>query len=112
MGQEDLAEINISATPDEQVMTLASLTRDCGLDGVVCSARETPELRKALGSDFILVTPGIRPAGDSADDQKRIMTPARAMGSGSSYLVIGRPVTQAEDPTAKLRAIMDEIDAA
>ncbi len=112
MGQEDLAEINISATPDEQVMTLASLAEDCGLDGVVCSARETPDLRKALGSNFILVTPGIRPAGDSADDQKRIMTPAMAIASGSSYLVIGRPVTQAEDPTAKLRAIMAEITAA
>jgi orotidine-5'-phosphate decarboxylase len=112
MGQEDLAEININTTPDAQVMTLASLTRDCGLDGVVCSARETHELRKALGSDFILVTPGIRPAGDNVDDQKRIMTPAMAIASGSNYLVIGRPVTQAKDPTAKLRAIMDEINTA
>ncbi len=112
MGQEDLAEINIKTTPDAQVMTLASLTRDCGLDGVVCSARETHELRKALGSDFILVTPGIRPAGDNVDDQKRIMTPAMAIASGSNYLVIGRPVTQAKDPTAKLRAIMDEINTA
>jgi orotidine-5'-phosphate decarboxylase len=112
MGQEDLAEINIKTTPDAQVMTLASLTRDCGLDGVVCSARETHELRKALGSDFILVTPGIRPAGDNVDDQKRIMTPAMAIASGSNYLVIGRPVTQAKDPTAKLRAIMDEINIA
>ncbi len=112
MSQEDLAEINIKTTPDAQVMTLASLTRDCGLDGVVCSARETHELRKALGSDFILVTPGIRTAGDNVDDQKRIMTPAMAIASGSNYLVIGRPVTQAKDPTAKLRAIMDEINTA
>ena len=111
MGQEDLAEINIGATPDEQVMTLASLTKDCGLDGVVCSARETPELRKALGSNFILVTPGIRPAGDSADDQKRIMTPEDALKAGASYLVIGRPITQAADPIATLAEINQSLSA-
>lgn len=111
MGPEDLAEINIQASPEQQVMTLATLTRDCGLDGVVCSAQETPQLRQALGDDFILVTPGIRPAGDNADDQKRIMTPAAAIAGGSNYLVIGRPVTQAGDPTAKLRAIMIELNA-
>lgn len=109
MAAEDLKDINIKVTPEEQVMTLAALTRDCGLDGVVCSARETPVLRNALGAGFILVTPGIRPAGDSANDQKRVMTPAQAMASGSNFLVIGRPVTQAPDPTAKLRMIMDEI---
>lgn len=110
MGAEDLQEVNVLLSPDQQVMTLAKLAMDCDLDGVVCSARETPVLRDALGNDFALVTPGIRPAGDSADDQKRIMTPAEAMESGSHYLVIGRPVTQAKEPTAKLRAIMDEIN--
>ena len=109
MGKEDLAEINISVTPEQQVLTLANLTRECGLDGVVCSAKETPALRQAMGENFILVTPGIRPSGDSANDQKRIMTPAEAMASGSNYLVIGRPVTQAPDPTAKLRTIMEEL---
>lgn len=109
MGRDDLAEINIQVTPDQQVMTLATLARDCGLDGVVCSARETPELRLQLGENFVLVTPGIRPAGDSINDQKRVMTPAEAIANGSNYLVIGRPVTQAENPEAKLRAIMAEI---
>lgn len=111
MGSSDLHEINIPVSADEQVMTLATLTRDCGLDGVVCSAKETPILRSTLGDDLVLVTPGIRPAGDNANDQKRVMTPAEAMASGSNYLVIGRPVTQAADPTEKLRAIMEEISA-
>lgn len=109
MGEEDLGEINIHVSPEEQVMTLARLTADCGLDGVVCSARETRPLRESMGQDFALVTPGIRPAGDSANDQKRVMTPAEAIACGSNYLVIGRPVTQAEDPTAKLQMIMQEI---
>ena len=111
MGQEDLAEINVPLAPDAQVHALATLTKDCGLDGVVCSAKETPDLRQAMGDDFVLVTPGIRPAGDSANDQKRVMTPAQAIASGSNYLVIGRPVTQADDPAAKLQAIMAEIAA-
>jgi len=112
MGQKDLAEINVPVSPDEQVVALASLTRDSGLDGVVCSAKETTVLREKLGDDFLLVTPGIRPAGDSVNDQKRVMTPAQAIASGSNYLVIGRPVTQADDPTEKLRAIMAEIASA
>lgn len=110
MGDEDLSELNVSATSAEQVMTLATLSRDCGLDGVVCSARETPMLRQSLGEDFLLVTPGIRPAGDSADDQKRVLTPSEAVRDGSDFLVIGRPVTQAEDPSSKLQQIMAEIN--
>jgi len=110
MGAEDLAEVNVLVSPDEQVMTLARLTRNSGLDGVVCSARETAMLRKEMGEGFALVTPGIRPAGDSANDQKRVMTPAEAIANGSNYLVIGRPVTQADSPVAKLRQIMDEIE--
>ena len=110
MGEEDLREINIPVSPDAQVKTLARLSADCGIDGVVCSARETAVLHQEIGNDFLLVTPGIRPAGDSLDDQKRVMTPAEAIKSGSNYLVIGRPVTQAQDPTAKLRMIMDEIN--
>lgn len=110
MGDEDLRELNVSATSAEQVMTLATLSRDCGLDGVVCSARETSMLRHSLGEDFLLVTPGIRPAGDSTDDQKRVMTPSDAVRDGSDFLVIGRPVTQAEDPISKLQQIMSEIN--
>lgn len=109
LNARDLNEINIHVSPEEQVVTLAGLARDCGLDGVVCSAMETVMLRKEMGDAFVLVTPGIRPAGDSANDQKRVMTPGEAISSGSSYLVIGRPVTRAKDPIAKLREIMDEI---
>ena len=109
MGAEDLKEINVPVSPDDQVLALARLARDCHLDGVVCSARETGLLRQALGKDFTLVTPGIRPAGDNTNDQKRVMTPGEAIRSGSNYLVIGRPVTQADSPVDKLRQIMDEI---
>ena len=108
MGEEDLREINISVTPDDQVIALAKLTHDCGLDGVVCSAREAPILRKQF-DNFLLVTPGIRPAGDSTNDQKRVMTPVEAINNGSNYLVIGRPITQAVDPAQKLHMIMEEI---
>ncbi|QKI89138.1 orotidine-5'-phosphate decarboxylase [Thiomicrorhabdus xiamenensis] len=110
MQREDLAEIGLDIEPKEQVLRLAKLTQDSGLDGVVCSAQETAMLRKELGEDFCLVTPGIRPAGSAANDQKRIMTPADALKSGSSYLVIGRPITQAVDPIKALQSINDSLD--
>jgi len=109
MGSEDLAEIGIEDTPATQVLRLANLTRQCGLDGVVCSAQEVSELKNALGSDFTLVTPGIRPAGSDSGDQKRIMTPQQAMQSGSHYLVIGRPITQASQPHQVLESINREL---
>jgi len=113
MEAPDLAEIGLGGSPREHVLRLALLTRSCGLDGVVCSAQEAPELRAACGSNFALVTPGIRPASAAQDDQKRIMTPERAIAAGASYLVIGRPITQAPDPLAALSAINREItDAA
>jgi orotidine-5'-phosphate decarboxylase len=110
MTQQDLAEIGINATPAEMVKRLATLARDCGLDGVVCSAQESALLRKHCGSDFCLVTPGIRPAQTSLDDQSRVMTPYAAMEAGSSYLVIGRPITQAADPLRALLEINQELD--
>jgi orotidine-5'-phosphate decarboxylase len=109
MAQEDLADIGIQATPAEMVLRLATLTRDCGLDGVVCSAQEAAMLRKNCGTEFILVTPGIRPAQASLDDQSRVMTPQAALQAGSSYLVIGRPITQAADPLQALLNINKEI---
>lgn len=109
MTDTDLREVGIAAAPGEQVLRLACLTHDCGLDGVVCSAQEIDILRAAIGQQFLLVTPGIRPAGDLAGDQKRIETPGRALARGGSFLVIGRPVTQAKDPAGKLREIMAEI---
>jgi orotidine-5'-phosphate decarboxylase len=106
---QDLHDIGVESSTEQQVLRLAALAADCGLDGVVCSAREITPLRAALPADFLLVTPGIRPAGDSAGDQQRIETPAQALALGSSYLVIGRPITQAADPGRKLREILEEI---
>lgn len=105
MSQEDLGELGITRTVEEQVMLLASLAKSSGLKGVVCSAKEAKSLKAELGKEFCLVTPGIRPANASSDDQKRIMTPAEAIDAGSHYLVIGRPITKADDPLAALDAI-------
>jgi orotidine-5'-phosphate decarboxylase len=108
MGQEDLDGIGIEASPAQMVSRLAQLTRDCGLDGVVCSAQEAATLRQLGGKGFCLVTPGIRPANAAADDQSRIMTPRAALLAGASYLVIGRPITQAPDPLQALQDILNE----
>lgn len=105
MGQEDLNGLGIAKTLAEQVMALASLTQKSGLDGVVCSAWEAEQLKTNFGKDFKLITPGIRPAGASTDDQKRIMTPEQAMNVGVDYLVIGRPITKAADPQSVLQQI-------
>lgn len=108
MAQDDLHGIGINASPAQMVAHLARLAKDCGLDGVVCSAQEASLLRQQAGSDFCLVTPGIRPADASADDQSRIMTPRAALENGSSYLVIGRPITKAADPLEALKKIASE----
>ena len=102
MEQMDLAGIGLDITPQDQVKRLAQLTKNSGLDGVVCSAHESSMLKVDLGKEFKLVTPGIRPAGSDAGDQRRIMTPAEAMTAGSDYLVIGRPITQAQNPNQVL----------
>lgn len=112
LSSADLLEIGVNSTPEEQVLRLARLSRTSGLDGVVCSAREATALKGELGNDFVLVTPGIRPAGVAGNDQKRTMTPAQAISAGSHYLVIGRPVTQARDPVTVLTAINEEIATA
>jgi orotidine-5'-phosphate decarboxylase len=111
MGQEDLAQVGIGVEPQDQVARLARLAHEAGLDGVVCSAREAEALRQQLGADFLLVTPGIRLAGASSDDQKRILTPSQALAAGANYLVVGRPITQATDPVAALHNINLEIAA-
>ncbi len=112
MAQEDLHGIGLTATPAEMVSRLARLAKDSGLDGVVCSAQEASALRQQCGRDFCLVTPGIRPANAAANDQSRIMTPRAALEAGSNYLVIGRPITQATDPLAALKAISQDIGGA
>lgn len=105
MEDLDLLQIGINASPMEQVLRLAHLTQRAGLDGVVCSPQEVEILRNACGPDFKLVTPGIRPIGSDFGDQRRVMTPAAAIRSGSDYLVIGRPITQADNPADVLRSI-------
>jgi orotidine-5'-phosphate decarboxylase len=107
MEQSDLQDVGVAVEPAEQVRRLAQLTADSGLDGVVCSAQEASLLKGLLGPDFCLVTPGIRPAGSAAGDQRRVMTPRAALEAGSDYLVIGRPITQADDPAQ----IVAEINA-
>lgn len=109
MSKTDIHEIGLSGTPADNVNKLANLAQETGLDGVVCSPMEAQGLRNAMGVDFKLVTPGVRPAGTATNDQKRIMSPLDALRAGSSYLVIGRPITQADDPLAALRLINTEI---
>lgn len=106
MGREDLKDIGLDIEPNEHVKRLAQLTKDSGLDGVVCSAQEAKMLRESIGQDFALVTPGIRPEGSNADDQKRIVTPKQAMLDGSTHLVIGRPITKSENPRQTLKDIL------
>lgn len=105
MEKRDLSDVGLELEPREQVIRLAQLTQNCGLDGVVCSAQESTMLKEKLGQEFKLVTPGIRPAGSAASDQKRIMTPTEAIYAGSDYLVIGRPITQAKNPSKVLNEI-------
>jgi orotidine-5'-phosphate decarboxylase len=112
MDDAALREVGIEQSAQAQVIRLARLAQTSGLDGVVCSAQEAQSLRQLLGERFTLVTPGIRPAGADKGDQKRVMTPKMAIDSGASYLVIGRPITQAQDPLDVIRQITEEISPA
>jgi orotidine-5'-phosphate decarboxylase len=105
LADSDLREQGLTDTAGAQAVKLARMTAECGLDGVVCSAMEAPAMRAALGPEFKLVTPGIRPAGSAKDDQSRIITPDAAIANGADYLVVGRPITQAADPVAALAAV-------
>ncbi len=109
MGPREIEEVGLTGEAPYAVRRLAKLAQASGLDGVVCSAQEAAMLRAECGPHFCLVTPGIRPATASKDDQQRVMTPAAAVAAGADYLVIGRPVTQAKDPVATLAAINREI---
>ena len=107
-----LADLPMAGHPEGIARRLSILAKDCGLDGVVCSANDLAGIRAACGPGFFTVVPGIRPAGAAAGDQKRIATPASAIAAGADLLVIGRPVTAAPDPDAALDAILAEVAAA
>ncbi|MBB5315797.1 orotidine-5'-phosphate decarboxylase [Tunturibacter empetritectus] len=109
MDAAQLAGTGITASPADQVLRLARLATQSGIDGFVCSAEEVAAVRTATGPDTLLVIPGIRPAGTAIGDQKRIATPAQAIAAGASMLVVGRPITQAPNPAAAAQAILDEI---
>jgi len=109
MNGDDLRQIGLEVEPPVQVERLARLANEAGMDGVVCSAQEATLLRQAIGPDFLLVTPGIRPAGSELGDQSRVLTPSRAIAAGADYLVVGRPITQADDPVTTLQEINAEI---
>ena len=111
MGDDDLAGVGVPDTAANQVLRLAKLAKESGIDGVVCSALETKALRAQLGDDFKLVVPGIRPQWAAANDQKRIVTPSQAVALGADYLVIGRPITGANDPADAAKRIADELGA-
>lgn len=112
MNETGFADLGVQRSIAQQVKALAQLAKASGMDGVVCSAHEAAELKQTLGSDFCLVTPGVRPAGADNNDQKRVMTPAAAMQAGSHYVVVGRPISQANDPRVALALINAELGVA
>jgi orotidine-5'-phosphate decarboxylase len=112
LDQSDLTAVGVAQAPLDQVRRLAALARSSGMDGVICSPFEIAALRADCGPDFLLVVPGIRPAGAAVGDQKRVMTPGEAVAAGADHLVIGRPITEADDPRAAALAIAEEIAAA
>lgn len=109
LGEKDIAEVGFSGAPADNVIRLARLTADSALDGIVCSPLEAAEVRPLVAPEFLLVTPGVRPASAAQDDQKRVMTPLEALNNGADLLVIGRPITAADDPQASLNRIQQEI---
>ncbi len=109
MDNEQFADLNYKNTIAEQVISLAKLAKEAGMDGVVASPQEASAIRAACGKDFLIVTPGVRPAGASLDDQSRVATPAGAFKNGSSHIVVGRPITKAENRQAAAAAIVEEI---
>lgn len=111
IAPEDLNELGLQGGPGENATRLAALARDAGCAGVVCSAHEVRDLKRFFGEDFLALTPGIRPAGSAHADQKRVTTPGEAVAAGADYIVVGRPVTEAADPAAAARDILEEMRA-
>ena len=109
MDEEQFADLNYKNTIPEQVVALAKLAKAAGLDGVVASPKEAAAIREACGPDFLIVTPGVRPAGSALDDQSRVTTPAQAFANGSTHIVVGRPIMKAETRKQAAEAIVEEI---
>lgn len=109
MNQSDLLEVGLRGDPLENALRLATLAKEAGCSGVVCSPHEVRDIKRQLGPEFLTLTPGIRPSGAAHGDQKRVTTPADAIRAGSDYLVVGRPITEASDPVAAAEAILDEM---
>lgn len=112
MDQEDLNQVGVPGAVMDQVVRLASMAWDAGCSGVVSSAHEAKILRKEIGNNFLVVTPGVRPDGSESGDQARVVTPAEAIAAGASHIVVGRPITAAQDPAAAARAILEEMQTA
>jgi orotidine-5'-phosphate decarboxylase len=111
LNDADLGTLGVRGGVSDQVLRLAALALANGYKGIVASARECEALREEFGQDFVIVTPGVRPAGSGHDDQARVVTPAEAIAAGASYIVVGRPITEARDPAAEARAILGQIAA-
>jgi orotidine-5'-phosphate decarboxylase len=109
IAPEDLNELGLMGGPGENAIRLAALARDAGCSGVVCSAHEVRDLKRFFGDDFLTLTPGIRPMGSVHADQKRVTTPAQAVAAGADYIVVGRPIVEADDPVAAAKAILEEM---
>ena len=112
LADEDLQETGISGRVTDQALRMAALARNAGCDGIVSSPREALAIRQSLGGGFVIVTPGIRPAGSDSNDQQRIATPAMAIANGASHIVVGRPITHASDPAKAAAAIISEMEQA
>jgi len=110
MDEKALKKVGVDDNMEKQVLKLAGLAKEAGLDGVVASPQETKSIRKRLGRDFLITTPGVRPAGADSHDQKRVATPKGAIGLGADYIVVGRPITEAKDPAEAARRILREIN--
>ncbi len=110
MADKDLIELGIAKPVKEQVLTLARLAKESGLNGIVASAQEAAAIRSACGSDFLIVTPGVRPSSSEKNDQQRTTTPAEAVAAGADYIVIGRPILEAKDPVEVVQSIVRELD--
>jgi len=111
IANEDLRELGLSGGPGENAIRLGALARDAGCSGIVCSAQEVSDIKQFFGQDFLTLTPAIRPVGSAHADQKRVTTPSQAVSAGADYLVVGRPITEADEPRAAARAILDEMQS-